>query len=362
MTQHPVPQNVIEVEFKLFGSFTLKQFSKILIGALIGVVVFLLPLPGIIKYPISALCVLFGLGMAVAPNLGTWLGGFVKAMFVSPRYVWIREAQPPDILRAKDATTTTVKDFKVTTAVKTSKIDINKIDLKQIYGTSSVESINKPVISNIPAQLDLKSDKVSEDNFVRVYEDVFGEGMFSRSKESVLNQYYQQEFVEKPKVEESIETKIEVYKKEIDKLKFELSMLEKDQNYKQKEEAILSRINDLYQELKILSNPQLSANVPITAIKNQQGIQSTLARGKVINGIIVDRKDIVIPNAVISFINKDKNVIYRTKSTSDGKFTTGTPIPEGRYVVVIEDSIHKFHTYLVEVNSSNLPAFKFREK
>lgn len=361
MTQHPVPQNVIEVEFKLFGSFTLKQFSKILIGGVVGVVIFLLPLPGIIKLPLSALSVLLGLGMAIAPNLGTWLAGFTKAMFVSPRYVWIREASPPDILKAKEVAATTTKDFKVTTAKKTSKIDLDKIDLKQIYGTQSTKPV--ALAATTPSSsADLKPDKVSEDNFVRVYEDVFGEGLFNRTKESALNQYYQQEFVEKPKAEENLENKIQYHKEEIERLKFELSMLSKDEGYKQKEEQILSRINDLYQELKVLTNPQLNANTPVSSVKNQQTLQSTLVRGKVINGIVVDKKDIQIANAVISFVNKEKNVIYRTKSTDDGKFTTGTPIPEGKYVVVIDDAKHKFHTYLIDVNSQNLPAFKFREK
>lgn len=365
MTQHPVPQNVIEVEFKLFGSFTLKQFSKILIGALIGTIIFVLPIPGIIKLPLSFISVVLGLGMAITPALGTWLSGFTKAMFVSPRYVWIREVAPPDILKAKEVTTTTAKDMKVGVAKKSTKIDIDKIDLKQIYGNSyTAASTAAPAIQSVQAaetEMDLKPDKTSEDNFVRVYEDVFGENIFDKSKETALDNYYKQEFIEKPKEETSIENKIENYKKEIENLKYSLSMLSKDESYKDKEEQILSRINDLYREIKVLDDPQLSTGNVQPVIRNQS-LQTTISQGKIINGIIVDKKDIPISNALISFVNKQKNVIYRTKSSSDGKFSTGTPIPMGTYAVVIEEEKHKFHTYLVEVESKNLPAFKFREK
>lgn len=360
MTQHPVPQNVIEVEFKLFGSFTLKQFSRILIGALVGVVFFVLPLPPIIKFPLAGVSVIIGFGMAVAPSLGTWLTGFVKAMFVSPRYVWIRESSPPDILKAKPVAASTAKEFKVDKATAQNKIDISKVDLKSIYGNQ-----NKPIMQTTVTKeedtIDLKPDKVSEDNFVRVYEDVFGEGLFQRSKDSALNQFYNKEFVEKPKTQESINKQIKDYTEEINKLKFELSMIVKDENYKQKEEEILSRINDLYRELKILNNPQLSANTVQPVIKNQQ-VQTTAVQGKIVNGIVVDKKDMPIPNVIVSFVNRQKNIIYRTKSGGDGKFTTGSPIPVGTYAVVLEQINHKFHTYLVEVNAQSLPAFKFREK
>jgi hypothetical protein len=364
MTQHPVPQNVIEVEFKLFGSFTLKQFSKMLIGAIVGTVIFLLPLPGIIKYPIAAASVLTGLGMAITPALGTWLTGFVKAMFVSPRYVWIREVSPPDILKAKEiSTTTTSKEFKVNAAKKTNKIDIEKLDLRQIYGndrSNLAQSViqTQSVTNN---SIDLKPDKTSEDNFVRVYEDVFGEGIFSKAKDSALDNLYKQEFVEKPKEDISQENRVQNYKREIENLKYSLSMLEKNSEYKHKEEEILSRINDIYREIKVLEDPHLNIGHVAPVIKNQS-LQQSIAQGKIINGIVVDKQDRPIASAMVSFVNKEKNVIYRTKSSTDGKFTTGTPIPNGKYAVVIDDSTHKFHTYLVEVDNQNLPAFKFREK
>ncbi len=366
MTQHPVPQNVIEVEFKLFGSFTLKQFSKILIGGLIGVVLFLLPLPGVIKYPLSFISIILGIGMAVTPALGTWLTGFIKALFLSPRYVWIREATPPDILRAKEITTTTsAKEMKVGAAKKTNKLDIDKLDLRQIYGNSPTQTrVAAPAIQSgqsVAGDLDLKPNKTSEDNFVRVYEDVFGEGIFNRAKDSALDNLYKQEFVDKPKEELNAENKLQSYKKEIEDLKYQLSMLEKDGSYKLKEEQILSKINDIYREIKVLDGSQLNVNTPQPVIKNQS-LQTTTVQGKIINGIIVDKKDVPIPNAVVSFVNKQKNIIYRTKSTTDGKFTTGNPIPVGTYAVVIEEQKHSFHTYLVEVENQNLPAFKFREK
>lgn len=99
--QHPVPQNVIEVEFKLFGSFTLKQFGKILFGSLGAIALFPTPLPFYVKFPLMFLSIALGVGTALNPFLGKWLKNYVKAMIVSPRYVWIKKVSTPESLRTK---------------------------------------------------------------------------------------------------------------------------------------------------------------------------------------------------------------------------------------------------------------------
>lgn len=368
MKQHPVPQNVIEVEFKLFGSFTLKQFSKVLGASMIGAVVFVLPLPVIIKLPISAICVLTGFGMAIIPNLGVWLVGLIKALFISPRYVWVRSSTPPDVLKVTPVSSSTGKKAVNPTLVSQSaKLDLDSLDLKSIYSTTKVikpQNINKVIKpQNINSENVTKEpSKVSEDNFVRVYEDVFGEGLFNRSKESALNSVFKEEFSNKAKVQLSKDQQIAKYKEEISKLKYQLSLLSKDLNYKKNEESILTRINDIYREIKLLENNPINLNSTQSKgnLVNAAGV--TFANGKILNGIIVSKKDVPIPDCLISFIDKQKNVIYRTRSSADGKFSTGSAIPNATYAVAIDHPQHKFFTYMIEVNDSKLPAFRFREK
>src|SRR5260221_2036340 len=144
MEQHPVPQNIIDVEFKLFGSFTLKQFSKILFGSLGALLIFFIPMPSIIKVPLMGISIFLGLGMAIVPNLSVWLNGMLKAIFISPRYVWVRETVTPDLLKSRQSSTKSSKDLKVGAAKSTNKVDINDIPLERLFGTKSkIDNVKK---------------------------------------------------------------------------------------------------------------------------------------------------------------------------------------------------------------------------
>jgi hypothetical protein len=55
MRQHPIPHNILDIEFKLFGKFSAKQFGYIAIGAVTGGIFLLLrsngAIPDIIAWP-----------------------------------------------------------------------------------------------------------------------------------------------------------------------------------------------------------------------------------------------------------------------------------------------------------------------
>jgi hypothetical protein len=48
MRQHAIPQNILDVEFKLFTKFTLKEFAYLAIGLGIGGIMIYLVVSGII--------------------------------------------------------------------------------------------------------------------------------------------------------------------------------------------------------------------------------------------------------------------------------------------------------------------------
>jgi len=383
MEAHPVPQNIIDVEFKLFGSFTLKQFGKMLVGCLLALALFVSGLPDLIKFPLCFISIILGIGMAIIPSLGTWLNGFTRAIFFSPRYVWVKDTFTPDILqnriKAKPG-----KDSKVSSALN-KKIEITDLPLDKLFGTKSATSIKSNNNSD---------DTTDDKNFGRVYQDVFGKDILQRDENSSLNQLMQSNTKTKSNVstqlqDASIYNKInqsivpstekiivpipqrrrfktiDEYNQEIQKLKFQLSMLSKDNEYKDREEQILSQINDLYIEVKALSSmsqprPEIKTNAAL--FKNPRISQQALEEGRVIFGIVVDKLDTPIALVNISFINSQTKMIYRTISSRDGKFATSSPLPFGTYTITLEDSKHKFHSYSIEIKNQKLPAYKFREK
>ncbi|KKU62563.1 MAG: Minus agglutinin [Candidatus Amesbacteria bacterium GW2011_GWA1_47_16] len=92
MEQHPVPQNISSYEFRLVGDMTLKQFIQLAAGIVLGVGVFRLPIPGIIKYPTIFVLVILGIAMAFVPinnrPFTAWFTAFIKAIYSPTEFTW----------------------------------------------------------------------------------------------------------------------------------------------------------------------------------------------------------------------------------------------------------------------------------
>lgn len=93
MEQHPVPQNITSYEFRLVGDMTLKQFFQLAGGILAGIILYRLPLIGIVKYPLVLVAVVIGITMAFIPIQGRpftqWIIAFFRAIYSPTEYVWM---------------------------------------------------------------------------------------------------------------------------------------------------------------------------------------------------------------------------------------------------------------------------------
>src|SRR4030042_4760619 len=114
MKQHSVPENIMDVEFKLFGSLTAKQFGYIVAGGLIGLFFFYL-FKGfnsmLLAWIFVGLSVILGLSLALIrineQPFEVWLGNFLGAMFSSQKRVWKKENMMPQALKMNQQQTTT---------------------------------------------------------------------------------------------------------------------------------------------------------------------------------------------------------------------------------------------------------------
>jgi len=59
MRAHPIPQNVVSFEDRIFGPLTAKQFSIIATGLSFAFVLYMSPLPGTFKIPAVVVVSLF---------------------------------------------------------------------------------------------------------------------------------------------------------------------------------------------------------------------------------------------------------------------------------------------------------------
>lgn len=102
MEQHPVPQNVTTFQFRLIGDMTLKQFGYLAAGAILAYVAYKLPLPFIVTWPMAAVFALLGFGFAFVPveerPMDVWVFSFFKSIYAPTQYIWSRtraKQEPP---------------------------------------------------------------------------------------------------------------------------------------------------------------------------------------------------------------------------------------------------------------------------
>lgn len=92
MENHPIPQDVTGFKFKLIGSVTLKQFLYLIGGGIIAAVLFMIPISGFIKYPLSFLFASVGVGIAFVPIDGrpmdVMMKNFFKALPAENQYIF----------------------------------------------------------------------------------------------------------------------------------------------------------------------------------------------------------------------------------------------------------------------------------
>lgn len=65
--QHAVPQNIMDVEFKIIGDLTMRQFFYLALFSAIAYASFTTFNNPVFKYPISMISALIGLGFAFVP-------------------------------------------------------------------------------------------------------------------------------------------------------------------------------------------------------------------------------------------------------------------------------------------------------
>ncbi len=97
MRQHPIPQNILDVEFKLFTKFTLKEFAYLAIGLGIGgLLVYLMAghtIPAIIGVPGLILSAGSGIFLGLVPindqDADVFIKNYVSAITTPTQRVWL---------------------------------------------------------------------------------------------------------------------------------------------------------------------------------------------------------------------------------------------------------------------------------
>jgi hypothetical protein len=117
MRQHPIPQNILDVEFKLFSKFTLKEFAYLAIGLGFGGLMIYLTvgknIPALVGIPLCILSSGAGIFLALVPindqDADVFIKNYVNAITAPTQRVWLNkemqeERNKPELKPSADGT------------------------------------------------------------------------------------------------------------------------------------------------------------------------------------------------------------------------------------------------------------------
>lgn len=100
MEQHPIPQQISAYHFRLVGDMTIKQFLELAAGIAIAWIIYSLPIPSLIRWPLVISSVFAGVAFAFLPleerPLDRWLIAFIKAVYSPTQYLWKKSPIIPE--------------------------------------------------------------------------------------------------------------------------------------------------------------------------------------------------------------------------------------------------------------------------
>ncbi len=341
MERHPVPQNIMDVEFKLFGSLTVKQFGNLAIGAFAAVITYFLGFPGILKWPLIVFFVLLGLSLALLrvndQPFGRWLGNFIIAMFTNQRKVWKKTPKVPDLF------------------TKTYKAD------------NYDEQILSKTKKQLPAFLQQETkqsidiaDKGEEEALKRL--DYYIQNDIKAAKPG-KNDVQKQESVS-PVINPS-QGKLAG---ETNSIQEKLENFPQSKNYSvvtSEEKASVNRPvssklvhKNLAEMLGSIEVATDETNPKIASVNSDPGGKST----NMISGVVMSKKGEVVASARI-IIKDEKQALVRSLMTDDkGSFSSTTSLPNGSYIIEIQSDTYAFDKFKVNLDGKNNNVYKFVSK
>lgn len=394
MEQHPVPRNITSFQFKLVGDMTLKQFGYLAAGSIIGYALLkLLPLPFIINLTFGGLIFFIGFAFAFLPYqdrpLDQWLSAFIKSVYSPTQFIYLKQNQPPDIL------------------LQSSNYPLKRIDNRHQQNLSDAKKMLEAYLTKLPPK---PEDSFDQNEKLIISQTL---ALFTQTtptipttnpkttpppKESQLKKSVSPLILEakKPKnepppihfvppssqnkentkIEENLKTKqlteellrLKQQAQQNVKTKITDPLLEKRfLELEQKLTALLTEREKLTAEIaKLKQNPNFAKQTVIPQLVTEEPSQPTVkiisqkqaTKVGILNpptipnlviGVIKDNNDIALPNILITVKDMRANPLRALKTNKLGQFFASTPLPNGDYVLEIEDPMKRYSFDLVQI-------------
>ncbi len=397
MEQHPVPQNVTTFQFRLIGDMTLKQFGYLAGGAILAFISYKLPLPFFFTWPLTVLFGFGGIGFAFIPieerPMDVWVLSFIKSIYAPTQFVWHRAPPTPEptVSAAQPQSTSTnlsSKKYVVQIPTLTPPPNTTAATLQGFYAPAPVV-VKKSFLDDMFSWIDtLFASKPPKTNVQKIQTSP----AVVSSPAPLVQQAPKQE--EKPKVVTTeppktnpelaaLQQKVSSLQSELSgKTQAEVRVLELQKEMadvvRQKREAEEKLVSLNKQSLKqpATQQPLRAAGVvapppsgpTVKVIMPESATRAGLPRlttfPNVVTGIVKDNQGGLLPGVLVTVQDKEGVPLRALKTNKLGQFAASTQLPNGVYVIEIEDprGRYLFDRAQITLNGTIMPAIEIAAK
>lgn len=336
--QHPVPQQISSYQFRLVGDMTIKQFFQIAAGAIIALIIYGMPLPGFVKWPLIILAALGGAAFAFLPiqdrPLEQWLLAFFRSIYTPTLYTWAAQNPPPEYFKPEVNSQGTS-----TNQALQAQADITQSDVTdQLTEEIAPAYINNNQETNNNSQEQNSNVQDTNSNNQNV-----GIGVDSALQQQI-NDSLSGQIISEEKIE-SNQQSTEVSRPEIvvpqqQAVDVENKGVQIDNTVQPINQAPI-QLQDTFGA--VYSNTaQPVVNTVSASFSQDAAPPLPPTQANIIKGQVMDKDGHIIEGAILEIKDKDGRPVRALRSNKAGHFEIVTPIPDGEYNLIAEKDGFEF--------------------
>ncbi len=381
MENHPIPQDITGFQFKLIGNMTVKQFAYLAVGAVLGWIIFAMPLSLIIKFPVALFFVAIGTSFAFLPidgrPLDIMITNFIKALSKPTQFVYQKvganlyfpevklSSQTANVTHTPNQNPTLSGDKLKTFLASLPTRSKNKLDEKEATFLQTLNTINTPNLqpranqsgihfgfpkitpsifsgNKQPVQQPIKADAPLPQPQPKPQEQVDNDAELQNAALALKTQLEQAK-KEEANRQSGTKEQEEAHQKV---LQLEKILNETLSQKQQLESQLIELQKKLEQQGKnvfapSMATPEIKQTKRVRSIPREMGKSVGLPIASdfpnVINGIVKDPRGNPLPGILVEVKDEEANPIRAFKTNPLGQFASATPLSNGTYTIDFED-------------------------
>ncbi len=369
--KHTVPKNIMDVEFKLFGSMTVKQFTYVAITFILALLIYATfpDIPSLVTIPIIFIIVVLGLSFAFLKvndmPFTSWFGNFLISFFSSQRKVYQKQEKQSNLLLdspTKKQVKKIIAPSKKSSAYirslqnKTHLIDETEIDndIEDILNKNKLLSLDKYFQNAAKKSLDDYNLKQADSNSI------------ASDKKAKKNN----ELIGKNEDTVIIKKESNTDHRPINpnqKVNYSQFQGRTPGNIQKQIIKNKSKTNKANNGSKTNTEPKTNTEAKTNNQNQNKDYNNIQLNNKLkpnqIAGFVCDKNNKPIQRSQVLIKEKDSGNLVRSVYTDlKGKFIIPSALSNGKYAIEINAKNYNFPEFTLELEGKQIPMYKYQPK